>query len=204
MLFIRHVTTRLMREACFPGDDEADMTSLAKAATQAQVKAETRARVARELGMESDFEEPGRMVWVSSSTVSLQTALALGMEPDVARELDEVHMGRWRGLQYAQVARAEPEALAAWRTDPDATPHGGESVSAMTARVAAWMEAKRDVPDVVAVCDVGAIRAALAHALGVGTLITARIDIAPLSDTKITPTADGGWRVAFVNRQVPV
>ncbi len=202
MLFIRHVTTRRMREACFPGDDEADTSSLARAAIQAQVQAETRARVARELGIEA--EAPERMVWVSSTTVSMQTALALGLEPDVARELDEVYMGRWRGLPYAQVAQAEPEALAAWRTDPDATPHGGESVSAMMARVAAWMDAKRDVPDVVAVCDVGAIRAALAHALGVGMLITARIDIAPLSDTKITPTADGGWRVAFVNRQVPI
>ncbi|MEV4008812.1 histidine phosphatase family protein, partial [Actinomadura sp. NPDC049753] len=55
----------------------------------------------------------------------------------------------------------------------------------------------------VAVCDAGVIRAALAHALGAGVLAADRIDLAPLSTTRLA-AAGSGWRVAHVNRKVQV
>ncbi|MEV5412795.1 histidine phosphatase family protein [Thermopolyspora sp. NPDC052614] len=172
-----------MRGACFPGDDEADPASLAKAD-------------GRVFG-----GEPGRKVWVSPARAASQTAYALGMVPQVAVDLAEADAGRWRGRPYARIAEEEPEALAAWLADPDAAPHGGESLRSMSVRVAAWMDAMRVTPDVVVVCDVGVIRAALGHALGVGIVPAARFDIAPLSATEIA-LAGEGWRVAYVNHYV--
>lgn len=221
-----------MRDARFPsGDDEADPASLALARALAGGAARLRTAVpgrptprsatdrtgrpgdavgAAAADVTSPREakaahaEPGRTAYVSPAVAATQTARALGMVPRVAAELAEADAGRWRGLPYARVAEAEPEALAAWLTDPQAAPHGGESLAAMSARVAAWVEAMRATPDVIVVCDAGVIRAALGHALGVGPATAARFDIAPLSSTEITPAGDG-WRVLRVNhRKAPL
>ncbi|MGA5761880.1 histidine phosphatase family protein [Nonomuraea bangladeshensis] len=181
MLFVRHATTPGMRAACFPREeDDADEASLARAAA---------------LGFAA------LPAWVAPARAARRTAAALGLEPREAPALREVDCGRWRGLPYERVAREEPEALASWLTDPDATPHGGESLAALAVRVAGWLEAARDEPEAVAVCDAGAIRAALGHALGLGPQVTARFDVAPLSTTELVVTRDG-WRVAHVNRKV--
>jgi hypothetical protein len=47
-------------------------------------------------------------------------------------------------------------------------------------------------------CDAGVIRAALAHALGIGALPATRFDVAPLSSTEIFPVGTT-WRVTRVN-----
>ncbi|AQZ61314.1 hypothetical protein BKM31_07300 [[Actinomadura] parvosata subsp. kistnae] len=53
----------------------------------------------------------------------------------------------------------------------------------------------------VVVCEVGVIRAAIGHALGLGPVGAARFDLAPLSATELVAAQDG-WRVAYVNRKV--
>ncbi|WP_379519098.1 histidine phosphatase family protein [Nonomuraea insulae] len=177
-MFVRHATTPGMRAARFPGDEEADAASLARAAASPVAA--------------------GTPVWVAPVRAAWQTAVAMGLEAREAPALGEAGCGRWRGLSYERVAGEEPEALAAWLADPHAAPHGGESLAAAAARVAGWLEAVREG---VAICDAGAIRAALGHALGLGPLATARFDLAPLSTTELTVTR-GGWRVAHVNRKV--
>ncbi|MGW0204058.1 histidine phosphatase family protein, partial [Nonomuraea sp. NPDC003201] len=143
----------------------------------------------------------GAAAWAAPSVAAGQTVAALGLEARVVPALAEVDCGRWRGLPYERVAREEADALASWLTDPHAAPHGGESLAAHAGRVAAWLESVRAEPGVVAVCDAGAIRAALGHALGLDPLSTARFDLAPLSVTELTVTR-AGWRVAHVNRKV--
>ncbi|MFG1704222.1 histidine phosphatase family protein [Nonomuraea sp. M3C6] len=188
MLFVRHASTPGMRAARFPADEPADASSLAKVAAVAGSKA-----------------------WVAPSRAALQTAVAMGLEPVTTPALAEADCGRWRGLAYEQVAREEPDALASWLSDPHAAPHGGESLAALAARVAGWLEEvrsqagrldeTRSQPPGVVVCDAGAIRAALGHVLGLGPVAAARFDLAPLSTTELTVTR-GGWRVAHVNRKV--
>ncbi|MEW9552930.1 histidine phosphatase family protein [Nonomuraea sp. NPDC050783] len=180
MLFVRHATTPGMRAACFPGDEDADAASLARAAA---------------LGPAAS------PAWVAPVRAARRTAVALGLEPREAPALREADCGRWRGLPYERVAREEPEALASWLADPHAAPHGGESRAAHAARVAGWLDSLRDAPDQVAVCDAGTIRAALGHALGLDPGGAARFDLAPLSTTELAVTRDG-WRVAHVNRKV--
>ncbi|GAA3123126.1 hypothetical protein GCM10010466_12560 [Planomonospora alba] len=180
MLFVRQATTPGMRSACFPADEDADQAGLARAAALARI---------------------GRPAWVSPAPAARQTAAALGLVPREVPELREADPGRWRGLPYARVAETEPEALAAWLADPRAAPHGGESLADLAARVSGWLDSAYAEPDAVVVCDAGAIRAALGHALGLGPERTVRFDLAPLSTTGLTAVAGGGWRVAHVNRK---
>ncbi|RBQ18316.1 histidine phosphatase family protein [Spongiactinospora rosea] len=178
MRFVRHATTPGMRAARFPADEDADPAGLAKAAA---------------LGFAAACP-----VWTAPGRAARQTAQAMGLPAREAAALREADVGRWRGLAYDQVA---PEALASWLTDPDAAPHGGESLTAHAGRVATWLDSIRDEPDQIAICDAGTIRAALGHALGTGPLGTARFDLAPLSVTGLTVTRSG-WRIAYVNRRL--
>jgi broad specificity phosphatase PhoE len=176
-----------MRAACFPAAEDADASSLAK--------------VARPAGATAWVAMPaGSTAWAAPSPAASQTAVAMGREPVTTPALAEADCGRWRGLPYERVAREEPGALASWLSDPHAAPHGGESLAALAARVAGWLDSMRSDPSGVVVCDAGVIRAALGHALGLGPVAAARFDLAPLSTTELT-AAPGGWRVAHVNRK---
>ncbi len=165
-------------------------------------------------------EGPGGTAFVAPGRAAQETAAALGFEPVVVPELAEPDYGRWRGLPYEDVAQADPESFARWLADPGAAPHGAESHSHAAARVVRWLEGLRDaaVPDdhpreqvpapgaglgalrAMVVCDVGAVRAAVGHALGVGPLVAARFDLAPLSLTQLSATPEG-WRIGYVNRK---
>lgn len=182
MLFVRHATTPGMRAARFPADDDADAADLARAAALGPAVA-------------------GAVAWAAPALAARQTATALGLDARVVPALAEADCGRWRGLPYERVAREEPDALASWLSDPHAAPHGGESRAALAIRVAAWLDSVREEPGGVVVCDAGAIRAGLGHALGLGPLGAGRIDLAPLSTTELAVTREG-WRVAHVNRKV--
>lgn len=189
MLFVRQAGTPGMRTACFPDPAaEADPAGLARAASLAGAMAGA-----------SDG-----MAWVGPATAARQTAVALGLEPYVVPALGEADYGRWSGLPYVRVAEEEPEALARWSIDPDAAPHGGESLGALAARVAAWLEGVRGVPGSgggVVVCDAGVVRAAVGYALGLDPVRAARLDVAPLSSTGLAVSRDG-WRVTHVNRRL--
>ncbi|WP_246007359.1 histidine phosphatase family protein [Actinomadura pelletieri] len=179
MLFVRHAMSEGMRKARFPSDDPADTAGLASARLLAG-------------------SVQGAEAWSSPARAARETCAALGLAARPVAALAEADHGRWAGAPYARIAADEPDALARWRSDPHAAPHGGESRAALAARVAAWLGTG---PDGVAVCDAGVIRAALAHALGLDVTAADRFDLAPLSTTGLTIEGDG-WRVAHVNRKV--
>ncbi|MBT2231411.1 histidine phosphatase family protein [Nonomuraea sp. NEAU-A123] len=181
MLFVRQAGTPGTRSACFPMDENADPSSLARAAALARARSWTGPAL------------------VAPARAAGQTAAAMGLRPSVVQALAEADHGGWSGLPYAKVAETEPDALASWLADPHAAPHGGESLAALAARVAAWLDAERRSPTIV-ICDVGVIRAVLGHALGLNPLAATRFDLAPLSTTELSSTR-GGWRVAHVNRK---
>lgn len=84
-------------------------------------------------------------------------------------------------------------------TDPDASPHGGESLSALLARVAGWMAQQAAVDGrAIVVTHGGVVRAAVVHALGAPAPAAWRIDVAPLSVTELH-ARDGRWTVTRVN-----
>ncbi|MGC9539036.1 histidine phosphatase family protein [Streptomyces sp. UG1] len=124
------------------------------------------------------------------------TATALGWdavpEEPALRELD---MGRWRGRGLDEVAADAPDALGAWLTDPQAAPHGGESVAELCRRVAAWADGlDADAGRVQAVVDQAVARAAVVHALSAPERSFWRVDVPPLAVVRLTGRG-GRWNL---------
>jgi broad specificity phosphatase PhoE len=111
-----------------------------------------------------------------------QTAAALGLAAEPEHALRDQDFGTWSGRAIDEVGREDPQALAAWLTDPDIRPGGGESFSAVVQRVTSWLKGLRTSPGhMVAVTHAAVIRAAILAVIGAPPGCFARIDVAPLS-----------------------
>ncbi|MEW6581602.1 MAG: histidine phosphatase family protein [Actinomycetota bacterium] len=141
-----------------------------------------------------------RQVVVSPARAARETAAAAGLAVDrVDAALADCDAGAWAGRSLRDVHRDDPLGAVAWLTDPDAAPHGGESLRAVLDRVAGWLTGLAGGDGaVVAVTHAAPIRAALVHALGAPAAALWRIDVAPLSITELHASG-GGWTVARVN-----
>jgi broad specificity phosphatase PhoE len=132
----------------------------------------------------SDVVLPADCAALSSPALRCrQTADALGLRPAIEQRLAECDFGSWAGRTLDEI---DPDDAAAWIRDPDAAPHGGESLTVFAARVAGWLDevagAQRPV---VAVTHAGVIRAAVVHARGARLNAFWDIDPAPLSVTAL-------------------
>jgi broad specificity phosphatase PhoE len=123
-----------------------------------------------------------------------QTADALGVTPLVDARLAGCDYGDWAGRSLDEVAASDPVGLSEWLADPACTPHGGESLVDVLARVGRWLDTPGDPPwhAALAVVDATVIRAAVVHALGAGPQAIWRIDVVPLSTTLLVG-APGRW-----------
>jgi len=86
-----------------------------------------------------------------------------------------------------------------WMLDPDAAPHGGESLALFSTRIARWLDdqAAQD-GRATAITHGEVVKAAVAHALGAPLLAFWRIDASPLAITELH--AHGGrWTVVRLN-----
>ncbi len=100
--------------------------------------------------------------------------------------------GRWHGQSIKDLQRNELEALQAWLEDPDAAPHGGESVAQLGERVAAWLATLQTTPGhVVAVTHPFIIRAALMQVMQGQAFHS--IDVEPLAVVELS--FFGRWRL---------
>jgi broad specificity phosphatase PhoE len=181
LLLVRHAPTRATRATAFPLDEALDDAGRAAAAALSAAL-------------------PRRCEVLSSPALRCrQTAEAaeLRARPDAA--LAECDFGRWAGSTLAEVHAGEPGAAGAWMADPDAAPHGGESLSAFARRVAGWLDgqAQRDGA-AAAITHGGVVKAAVVHALGAPLQAFWRIDAAPLTVTELH-AHDGRWTVTRVN-----
>jgi broad specificity phosphatase PhoE len=182
LLLVRHAATAVTRAAGFPADEPLDERGRAEAAALAGAL-------------------PARAAWLSSPALRCrETAAAAGVPaPRVVEALAECDFGAWGGRTLAEVHAADPDVASAWMTDPDAAPHGGESLAAFAARVARWLdgEAARD-GHAVAFTHGGVVKAALVHALGAPLAAFWQVDVAPLSVTELH-AHDGRWTVTRMN-----
>ncbi|WP_395292551.1 histidine phosphatase family protein [Kitasatospora hibisci] len=128
------------------------------------------------------------------------TAAALGLNAAVTPELADCDWGRWEGHRLPELVAAEPGAIAAWLSDPDAAPHGGESVAALGSRIRGWLDELGEPGEpaaagpVLAVVEAAVVRAAVVHGLGLPAQAFWRIDVAPLTLTELTGRA-GRWNL---------
>ncbi|WP_306337350.1 histidine phosphatase family protein [Streptomyces sp. KL118A] len=140
---------------------------------------------------------PATAAYTSPSPRCRGTAHALGLSG--AEPLDALaacDMGRWRGRTLDSVASAEAEAVALWLGDPTAAPHGGESLREVRDRVAAWLDTlgERAAGHVAAVVEPDVIRAALVHALSAPDEAFWRLDVRPLTATRLSGRS-GRWNL---------
>ncbi|MGV9777011.1 histidine phosphatase family protein [Streptosporangium sp. NPDC003464] len=176
LLLVCHASTQATVRAAFPGDESLDGRGLRQAAGLAGHFGHGPAACAAELRC-------------------TQTATALGLRIDPDPLLADCDHGRWSGRTLEEVEAAEPEALAAWLTDPGAAPHGGESVAGLLGRVAGWLS-HRAPGRTVAITHPSFIRAAVVHALGAPAPAFWRVDVAPLARVALTGRG-GRWRLSY-------
>lgn len=116
--------------------------------------------------------------------------------------LIEQDMGKWQGLPHADLPpKLQLPAHVFWSISASEVPPGGESMEQVCTRVAATLERLADThdgQDIVVVSHGGAIRAAVAHALGVGAETALRLSVQNLSVT-ILERHPLLWRAVAVN-----
>lgn len=121
-----------------------------------------------------------------------QTAAWFGADAQIDQALRDCDWGRWHGQSIKDLQANENQALQAWLADPEAAPHGGESVRQLTQRVAKWLDTIAATPGhAVAVTHPFVMRAALMQVLQ-GAAFNA-IDIEPLA--MIDLRFNGIWRL---------
>lgn len=133
-----------------------------------------------------------------------QTALAMGLDAMVEPALADWDLGRWRGRTLGDVAAGEPDAVAAWLTDPAAAPHGGEPHLALLDRIGCWLDSMPNDGHTVAVTHAAVVRAAVLAVLQAPPASFWRIDITPLTATGIRGRP-GRWTVrSTAVRLIPI
>jgi broad specificity phosphatase PhoE len=124
-----------------------------------------------------------------------QTADALGLEAGPEPALRDLDYGTWRGRTVGDVAADDPHGFSAWLTNPDAAPHGGESIRQLCHRTAEWLSSMPpDTGRTLAVTEASVIRAALVHVLPAPARAFWHLDVPPLSAVSLT-RRDGCWNV---------
>jgi broad specificity phosphatase PhoE len=176
LLLVAHAPTPAVRQAVFGRDDDLDEGG-------ANAAAALRGTVAA-----------GRAPWwCGPSRADLHTARQMGGDPVVVPGLADCDYGTWAGLSLDQVAARDPGGLQAWMGDPQAVPHGGESLAALVARIGARLDDYAG-DDAVLVVAPGVLRAALVHALGLPAAAMWQVDVAPLATTRFDHRG-GRWRL---------
>jgi alpha-ribazole phosphatase len=119
-------------------------------------------------------------------------------------ELIEQDLGEWQGLPHEVFAeRLRHPAHPFWSIAVDERPPGGESFADVIHRVGPAVDrlvAENAGGDVVIVAHGGSIRAAVAHAMGVGGQPVLAFSIKNLSLTRLEKVG-ADWRVAAVNEE---
>jgi broad specificity phosphatase PhoE len=178
LILVCHGSTDAVRTASFPADEPLDDRGAARAAALADTL-------------------PKADRWLTSPELrTRQTAQALRLSADVETMLRDCDYGRWSGRTFDDVQTREPDAMSAWLRDPAATPHGGESIAAVIGRVGEWLASgQAHHQRSIVVTHAAIIRAAIICAIDAPPQSFWRIDIAPLSITRLSG-ALGRWNLS--------
>jgi broad specificity phosphatase PhoE len=177
LIFVCHASTDAVRRAAFPADEPLDAIGARDAAALA--------------GSLPHADQ----IWSSPELRARQTAQALGLNAAAEPALRDCDYGAWGGCKFDDVQAREPDAVASWLRDPAAAPHGGESLLTLMQRVAGWLAGEQSHHRrSIVVTHAAIIRAAVVHTLEAPPQSFWRIDIAPLSITRLSG-ADGRWNL---------
>lgn len=180
LTMVCHAATSAVRAAHFPLDEALD----SRAHTMA-------CEMASQLGRVD-------VAWTSPALRARQTAAGLQLDAEVDLRLRDMDLGRWAGHALEEIAAAEPAAMRGWTSEPDAAPHGGESVMDLLSRIQPWLDAAAgDNRRAVAVTHASVIRAAIILAIDAKPVSFWHIDVAPLCRVELRMNA-GHWRLRSI------
>jgi broad specificity phosphatase PhoE len=183
LLLVRHAPTAATRAGAFAVDEPIDAGAGPAAAALAPALPQT------------------GVILSSPALRCRQTAAALGLRPKLEPDLAECDFGSWQGRTFAEITADEPPHLIdGWLHDPDVAPHGGESLTGFSARVAGWLTgvAGPSAEPVVAFTHAGVVRAAVVRALAAPVEAFWRIAAEPLSITELR-FHEGAWTLMRSN-----
>jgi broad specificity phosphatase PhoE len=194
LLLVRHASTPATRRAAFPLDEPLDPPGV------------LHARALRRFLARAD------RTLIGPALSARQTAAEAGLEGEIDAALAGWDDGTWAGLTLEDVERQDPEGVTSWRVDPQARPHGGESLADLVERARAFVDRIATVPGrTAAVTDGGFIKAAIVAALDAPVMLFWSIDVSPASITELAiadeRATDGSprrWRLIRSNWTPPV
>jgi broad specificity phosphatase PhoE len=106
--------------------------------------------------------------------------------PVTDQALRDCNFGRWAGRRLRDIEAEEPSSVAAWLSDANARPHGGESIADLHRRVGSWLDQHAgDGGHCVAVTHAMVIRVAILYAIGAPMQSFWHVDVGPLSVTDL-------------------
>jgi broad specificity phosphatase PhoE len=178
LVLVRHGQTRFNVEARLAGRLETPLTPFGRLQAEAVAAAVTAA---------------GPIIKVVSSPLSRarQTAAAFGQQVDLDDRWIELDYGEFDGYPATDVPAT---VWRTWRADADFAPPGGETLSALGARVGSACSDLADeaaTGNVVVVSHVSPIKAAVIWALGVSQTTAWRMFLGTASITRIGVGPDG-------------
>jgi broad specificity phosphatase PhoE len=122
--------------------------------------------------------------------------------PGIEPGLIEQDLGDWQGLAHASLpAQLSTPAHAFWPLGAGEVPPRGESMAQVVERVGDTLErlaTRHPGRDIVVISHGGAIRAAVAHAMGVDARAALHLSVQNLSLTILERHGEG-WRILAVN-----
>jgi broad specificity phosphatase PhoE len=178
VILICHGSTEAVRAAKFPADEPLDDPGL------------------KTIKALADALPQAGQCWTGPERRTRQTAQALGLNAQIEPLLRDCDYGAWAGRTFDEVHAHEPDAASAWLRDPAAAPHGGETISAVIQRVGQWLAGEQARGQrAIVVTHPAIVRAAIVHAIEAAPQSFWRIDIAPLSVTRLS-SLGGRWNLS--------
>ncbi len=175
VILVRHGQTVANRSGLLQGHIDNPLTDLGRRQADAVAQALRNTDVAR--------------IVTSPLVRARETANAigatLGLEASVEPRLIELDYGDWDGHPLASVPAS---VWKHWRSDPHFAPPQGESLRAVSLRVAGWLDECATAGDasMIAVSHVSPIKAGVAWALGCDETVTWRMRLDVASITRIS------------------
>jgi len=176
-VLLRHGQTPMSVEKRYAGRSDAPLTDVGLQQAAAAAK-----RLAS-AGLGVIVTSPLLRAVQTAQEVATVTGAAV-VTDDGFRETD---FGAWEGLTFTEVRERWPAELATWLADPEAAPPGGESLTAVSARVLAALQrvlAARAGQTVLIVSHVTPIKTLVATALLAppAAVFRMHLDVAALSE----------------------
>lgn len=183
---IATATTPALRRARFGGDDNLDEGGHRAALALSQTLRGTPTEPTPTTTAPRRLPTPHL---IAPSHAARQTATALGItHPTTEPALTDPDHGTWTGHTLDQI---DPTDLHTWLTDPAANPHAGESLTDLHTRATTWLHTAPHTATAIAHPMI--IRALLAAALELPAAAIRRLEVAPLSVTRLTH--HGHWHL---------